>query len=248
MADPEPVQHDSGSAVRFTPLSRTTPLMLPRVLEPEAMDTPEEARDYDRMDHGEVNGRFVADFLQAHGPCRGGDVLDIGTGPAQIPIALCRADRKARVLGIDLAEHMLGTAARNVANAGLSDRVRLAKGDAKGLCLASGGFEAVVCNTIIHHIPDPAPALGEMVRLVAPGGTLFVRDLYRPDDVETIDRLVAQYAGAEPTAARELFGASLHAALTLEEIRGMVRRLGLPGGGVNMTTDRHWTWVWRRPA
>ena len=39
--------------------------MLPRVLEPEVMDSPEEARDYDAMDHAEVNRRFVADFLTA---------------------------------------------------------------------------------------------------------------------------------------------------------------------------------------
>ena len=41
--------------------------MLPRVLEPEVMYTEEEARDYDRMDHAEVNARFVADLL-AEGP------------------------------------------------------------------------------------------------------------------------------------------------------------------------------------
>ena len=39
--------------------------MLPRTLEPEVMDTAEEAVDYDAMDHGEVNRRFVGDFLRA---------------------------------------------------------------------------------------------------------------------------------------------------------------------------------------
>src|SRR4051794_41196439 len=110
--------------------------MLSRVLEPEAMDTPEEASDYDGMDHAGVNARFVADFLRAHGPCRGGEVVDVGTGPARIPIALCRADPKARVLGVDLAGPMLERAARNVEAEGLADRIRLAEGDAKALVLA----------------------------------------------------------------------------------------------------------------
>ena len=74
----------------------------------------------------------------------------------------------------------------------------------------------MISNTIVHHIPDPGPALAEMARLVAPGGTLMVRDLYRPDDIETLDRLVATYAGAESPSARGLFEASLHAALTLD--------------------------------
>jgi ubiquinone/menaquinone biosynthesis C-methylase UbiE len=220
--------------------------MIPRVLEPEAMETPEEANDYDLMDHSEVNARFVADFLNVHGPCRGGEILDVGTGPAQIPIALCRADPSAHVLGIDLAESMLAVAARNVARAAMSDRIRLSLADAKAVGLL-GPYEAVISNTIVHHIPEPAPALAEMARLVARGGTLMVRDLFRPADVATIERLVATYAGSEPPAARALFEASLHAALTLEEVRAIVAGMGLPANDVIMTSDRHWTWVWRRP-
>src|SRR3954467_3801952 len=118
--------------------------MLPRVLEPEAMDTPDESRDYDAMDREAVNARFVADFLRVHGPCRGGEILDVGTGPGQIPIALCRADPKAKVLGLDLAVSMLERARENVEAEGLAGRVRLAAGDAKSLGLGSGGYEAVV--------------------------------------------------------------------------------------------------------
>ena len=43
---------------------------LPRVLEPEVMDTEEEASDYDAMDHGGVNARFCEDLL----------ALDVPTG------------------------------------------------------------------------------------------------------------------------------------------------------------------------
>lgn len=222
--------------------------MLPRVLEPEAMDTPDEARDYDAMDHAAVNARFVADFLDAHGPCRGGEILDVGTGPARIPICLCRADAKARVLGVDLAMSMLATAGRNIEEAGLAGRIRLERGDAKCLAASDASFEAVVSNTIVHHIPDPAPALAEMARLVAPGGTVMVRDLARPADQAEVDRLVALYAGDESEAARDLFEASLHAALTPGEVRKMIEGLGLPGPGVAMTSDRHWTWAWNRPS
>ena len=219
-------------------------MTIPRVLEPEAMDTPEEARDYDAMDHRAVNARFVADFLAAHGPCRGGEILDVGTGTAQIPIALCRADPRARVVGLDLADAMLALALRNVEAAGLADRIRLVRGDGKGLGLPSGSFEAVLSNTIVHHIAHPAPALAEMARLVAPGGTLLVRDLARPEGVDDVARLVATYAADESPHARALFEASLHAALTLEEVRELVRALGRPAEGVQMTSDRHWTWTW----
>jgi ubiquinone/menaquinone biosynthesis C-methylase UbiE len=222
--------------------------MLPRTREPEVMDTPEEACSYDAMDHAEVNARFVADFHAAHGPCRGGTILDVGTGTARIPIALCRADPAARVLAIDLAEAMLAVGRRNVAEAGLSDRIALRLADAKAPDLAPGGFEAVVSNSIVHHIPEPLAVLDAMARLVAPGGTLFVRDLARPADGATLEQLVASYAGDEPEHARNLFAASLHAALTPDEVRALVRSLGLPGDGITLTSDRHWTWTWRRPA
>jgi ubiquinone/menaquinone biosynthesis C-methylase UbiE len=222
--------------------------MLARVLEPEAMDTPEEARDYDAMDHGAVNARFVADFLAAHGSCRGGEVLDAGAGPGRIAIALCEADPAARVVALDLAAAMLERAQRNVAAAGLAGRVRCVRGDVKGLPWPDGRFEAVISNTIIHHIPDPAPALREMARLVAPGGTLFVRDLARPSTLAEVAALVREYAGGEDPPARALFEASLHAALTVPEVRAISGAIGLTATTIAMTSDRHWTWVWRRDS
>jgi ubiquinone/menaquinone biosynthesis C-methylase UbiE len=224
--------------------------MIPRVLEPEAMDTPEEVLQYDRMDHAEVNARFVADLLAAHGAFRGGMILDVGTGTARIPIALARADANARIVALDLADNMLARAAVNIAEAGLANRIHCLRGDVKSLDGVLGGtrFVAVISNTIIHHIPEPAPALEAMKERVAPGGTLMVRDLARPDTREEVARLVELYAGKESAQARGLFEASLHAALTLEEIREMVRALGLPGDCVAMTSDRHWTLTWRDPA
>lgn len=62
--------------------------MLARTLEPEVMDTPEEALAYDSMDHADVNRVFVDDFLAADPEA--GEILDLGTGTALIPIELCR--------------------------------------------------------------------------------------------------------------------------------------------------------------
>ncbi|MBC8120702.1 MAG: SAM-dependent methyltransferase, partial [Gemmatimonadaceae bacterium] len=53
--------------------------MLERVLEPEVMDTLQDAQEYDRMDHSEVNRAFVRDLLALAPPL--GVWLDLGTGP-----------------------------------------------------------------------------------------------------------------------------------------------------------------------
>src|SRR5438552_732827 len=104
--------------------------MLPRVLEPEVMDTAEEAADYDAMDHAAVNGVFASDFLAAWDGRN--PVLDVGTGTAQIPVELCRRSPLPEVVGIDLSAHMLRVGEDNVRRAGLSGRIRLQLVDAKG--------------------------------------------------------------------------------------------------------------------
>ena len=105
---------------------------------------------------------------------------------------------------LDLSAAMLEKAALNIAAARLADRIRCQEGDAKSLLerFGDGSFEGVVSNTIVHHIPDPAPVLAEMARLVAPRGTLMVRDLARPDSSDAIVQLAELYAGSESPAAR----------------------------------------------
>ncbi len=214
--------------------------MLARILEPEVMDTSEEASDYDAMDHSEVNRLFVADFLEAwdgRSP-----ILDVGTGTAQIPIALCLANRKARVIAIDLAEEMLQVGRNNVLRAGLDQRLTLERQDAKKLPYPNGSFGSIISNSIVHHIPNPAPVFAEMVRVASSGALLFVRDLLRPNDEPALKRLVQMYAGDANPHQQKMFSDSLHAALSLEEVRSLVAALGFDSFRVHQTTDRHWTW------
>ena len=119
--------------------------MLPRRLEPEVMDTAEEARDYDEMDHSAVNQLFVTDFLKhwnGQSP-----ILDVGTGTAQIPIELCKRDARAQLIGVDLSNEMLKLGRANLAKAGCTPRMRLDLVDAKGLPYADGEFAAVISNS-----------------------------------------------------------------------------------------------------
>jgi ubiquinone/menaquinone biosynthesis C-methylase UbiE len=217
---------------------------LPRVLEAEVMDTAEEAADYDAMDHGEVNARFVTDLL-AMSPDLS-RTLDVGTGTARIPIELATRAKDANVAALDLADSMLAVARKNVEAAGLSDRIALVKGDSKGISAKEKTFSCVVSNSIIHHIPEPSHALSEMVRVLSPRGVLFVRDLARPEDDAAVASLVATYAKNDTPLQRKLFEDSLRAALTVSELQEIVKAFGIPETAVTMTSDRHWTLAWRR--
>lgn len=228
--------------------------MLTRRLEPEVMDTPEDAHDYDTMDHSTVNRVFVDDFLafaRTSGlTARFSDreqplnVLDVGTGTALIPIELCRHKFACRVTAIDLAAEMLSLAKINIDRVGLADCIQVALIDAKRMPYPSGSFDAVLSNSIVHHIPEPQSVLAEMVRVLRPGGLLFVRDLLRPDSITAVDHLVATYAGQENAHSQQLFRDSLGAALTLAEVRALAERCGILASSVTQTSDRHWTLAW----
>jgi ubiquinone/menaquinone biosynthesis C-methylase UbiE len=225
--------------------------MLPRTLEPEVMDTADEAADYDSMDHSSVNRLFVDDLLNAANSAGFAErlasrterlrVLDVGTGTAQIPIEFCQRPGNVDMVAIDLAAEMLLLAEQNIRDAGLHGSILLEHVDAKELPFDDGEFDWVISNSIVHHIPEPLDCLREMQRVLKPGGLLFVRDLLRPDSSDQAEKLVQTYAGNDNDEQRQLFRQSLHAALTPAEIGSLMELLGWPASTVQQTSDRHWT-------
>ena len=237
---------------------------LDRILEPEVMDTEQEATDYDAMDHREVNRKFVEDLLSSRFQVQSSkfsavtaddttlnlepgsltlDVLDLGTGTAQIPIELCRRYPHCRVMAADAAVSMLEVARYNVEAASLMQQIELRHIDAKRLPFEEPMFDVVMSNSIIHHIPEPIHVLREAVRVVRAGGLLFFRDLLRPKSESELHDLVATYAAGANEHQQRMFGESLHAALSLGEIRSLIASLGYAVDTVQQTSDRHWTWA-----
>jgi SAM-dependent methyltransferase len=226
--------------------------MLPRVLEPEVMDSLEDAVEYDAMDHTVVIAAFVADLLAAlndwslQRPVTSSTTLrtlDLGAGTAQIPIELARRTPAIHITAVDAAKNMLALAEKNVSAAGLSDRITLLLADAKQLPFDSGAFDVVISNSILHHIPGPEVVICEAVRVTAPGGFLFHRDLARPNDENAVLELVASYAADATSYQRSLFAESLHAALTVDEVSNLVAHFSFDRESVHMSSDRHWTWT-----
>ena len=215
-------------------------MSIERILEPEVMDSVAEARDYDAMDHSEVNRLFVDEFLAVASQAR--EILDLGTGTAQIPIELCHRCDDCRVMAVDASVSMLDIARGNIDVAGVLDRIQLQQVDAKAMEFSDAMFDAVMSNSIIHHIPEPKVCLQEAVRVTRPGGTLFFRDLLRPSSTAELQSLVDRYTGDEIEHAQRMFGESLHAALSLEEIRNLVESMGFKPETVQQSSDRHWTW------
>ncbi len=214
-------------------------MTISRVLEPEVMDTWEDAVEYDSMDFTEVNGAFAQ--LAVELGTQAGLVLDVGTGTSRIPIIIAQMRPQWQIWAIDLSENMLKVGAQNVEDAGLQEQIKLEWVDGKQMPYPDSMFDMVISNSIVHHLPDPLPFFREVKRLLKPGGGILLRDLIRPADVATMDALVARISGEYNQYQTQLFRDSLHAALTLDEVNQMVLDAGLSGVRVYQSSDIHWT-------
>lgn len=210
-----------------------------RVLEPEVMDSWEESAEYDAMDFTEVNTAFAQQAIQLGPPM--GKVLDAGTGTARIPILICQLCPQWQVIGIDLAQSMLQLGSKNVEQAGLQQQITLEWVDAKQLPYPDEQFDLVISNSLVHHLPDPLPFLQELRRVLKPNGGIFIRDLIRPADEDSMNALVESIGTEYNEHQVRLFRDSLHAALTLEEVNQLMQQARLEGVRVYQSSDRHWT-------
>lgn len=217
---------------------------IPRTPEP-ITDPKVESDLYRVMDHAGVNQQFVDDLIDG-GPV-GPHVIDLGVGPADIPIRLLRRMPQLHVIGIDNTSEMLAIAQQEIDAAGLRNQITLQQADGSDW----GSFEkemtdTVVSNSFLHHLDQPESGMNVAVGLLKQGGRLFLRDLFRPDSVDEIERLVSKHGRGETDEARQLLRQSLHAALTLDEITCIAKDLGIPDARIRMTSDRHWTIDWTK--
>ena len=215
-----------------------------RTPEPKILSASDEAAEYQAMNHEGVNRQFVDDLLR--GPT-GPTLIDLGCGPAGIPIELCRRDPNYQVLAIDGEIEMLEIAKREIDIAGFLDQITLNHALAEEMDDYEDEIaDTVISNSLLHHLDEPEIGVEIAVRLTRKGGRVFLRDLARPDNHDETEKLVSTYCVEETEIAQQLFRQSLHAALTLGEIREIARGLGIQDDHVQMTSDRHWTINWCR--
>lgn len=154
---------------------------MPRIPEPEVMDSDLEAASYaSAAAHAylsRIDDSFVAHFLRLG--VRAGAVLDLGCGPGDILLKLASRLPQLSFVGVDLSDAMLAVARSRPAAAALPN-LRFERADAKSLPYHDAAFTAVISNSLIHHLSDPVPFFNEVARVVAPRGAVLLRDIRRP--------------------------------------------------------------------
>jgi ubiquinone/menaquinone biosynthesis C-methylase UbiE len=210
-----------------------------RVLEAELMDDAAQVRAYARADFADENQGFVDRFREYFPDWSGGHVLDVGCGPADIPIRFLRAFPDARVTGVDASRPMLDLASKSVAEAGLADKVALRCERFQTLTLPDQA-DALLSNSLLHHVPNPLQFWFHLTQWAKPGACILVMDLLRPESPEAARSLVDQYASGEDPILQRDFYNSLLAAFTEDEVAAQLAQMNLSRLLIDVPDDRHW--------
>jgi len=117
---------------------------------------------------GEVRRTSVIVRLAAPQP--GDSILDVGCGDGYLLSRL--SARGISVSGVELAPARVRQAETRLAAAGIEADIRI--GQAESLPFADGSFDLVVCSEVLEHLVDPAVAVGEIRRVLKPGGRLVI--------------------------------------------------------------------------
>ena len=130
------------------------------------------AGDWDQMRAGYFGEAVREEIARRLDPRPEWAVADVGSGTGFVAAAL--VGRVAELHCVDASGEMLA-----VARARLGDRpgVRFHQAPGDRLPFADGALDGVVANMYLHHAPDPAAALGQMARVLRPGGKLVLTDL-----------------------------------------------------------------------
>jgi ubiquinone/menaquinone biosynthesis C-methylase UbiE len=135
---------------------------------------------YNAISQAEIFSRhyaLVADHVGLY--CRAGSILDIGTGPGWLLVALRRSLPELEPLGVDISPAMVATARENMKRAGYDAVIDLRVAAAEALPFPDDTFDAVVSTGSLHHWKHPLAALNEVHRVLKAGGWALVYDLVR---------------------------------------------------------------------
>lgn len=173
---------------------------------------------YDRLNRvlsfgTDVGWRRRAIALARLGP--GERALDIGSGTGDLTIGLLRAsDPTGTVVALDLAPRMLAIAGRRIRLAGLERRAALVVGNAEAIPLPDASVDRIISGFTLRNVGDLPRALGEMRRVLRPGGRVALLELSHPPSAlftrvyrwyfEALAPVVASALGGDPDAYRYL--------------------------------------------
>jgi ubiquinone/menaquinone biosynthesis C-methylase UbiE len=120
-------------------------------------------------------------------------ILDIGTGPGHLLMAMRRTFPNTTLVGVDISPAMVAQAQRNVDTHGRDSRMEVRLAGANALPFADETFDRVVSTGSLHHWREPLQALSEAHRVLKVDGYALLYDLVRDIPKAVRERVRAEF-------------------------------------------------------
>lgn len=210
-----------------------------RIPEPELMDTAEQAQAYASADFSEPHEAFITYFWEKFPDFKQGSVLDLGCGTADVTIRFARAYPDVTLLGVDGAAAMLEAGMHAVRDSGMAERICLERQHLPDESLLASKFDAIISNSLLHHLDDPMTLWQTVKQAAKPGAPVLVMDLMRPASVVEAMQLVRKYASDASPLLQSDYYHSLLASYQLQEVKKQLYKADLDNFKVEVVSDRH---------
>jgi len=125
-----------------------------------------------------LNSRLTRNGITAE-DVRDRRILDAGCGGGRYSCALAAFGAR-HVVGIDLSETNIETAARWRRESGLEERLQFEVGSMESLRFPDATFDVVFSNGVVHHMANPKAGIAELMRVLKPGGWGFFKVMPNP--------------------------------------------------------------------
>jgi SAM-dependent methyltransferase len=209
--------------------------------EPELMDGEAQARAYAEADFEDSNALFTGKFQEYFSTIpASGHMADLGCGPGDITFRMAFQYPRWTFAGLDAGPNMLRNAQERLDREPLDGRVSFKLCHLPATDLPAATFDAIISNSLLHHLPRPQILWQSVKQLARPGAVIQVMDLMRPDTGEEAQRLVNLHSADAPDILREDFYNSLLAAYTPWEVSEQLLAAGLDRLKIEIVSDRHW--------
>jgi len=187
---------------------------------------------YDVLQRAELPEEAVLASLGCGNPTavaelrEGETVLDLGSGGGiDVLLSAKRVGPTGRAFGLDMTDEMVQLARDNAARAGATN-VEFLKGLIEDVPLPDGSVDVVISNCVINLSTDKPAVIGEIARVLKPGGRVGVSDVVADDHLTPEDR-----------AARGSYVGCIAGALTFSEYGALLLGAGLTDVVVDATHE-----------